>query len=131
MIRISVLPLWRRLAVAATVAASFGVLTGCDVGVGADYPSGYYGGYYDDYPPDAYIATTAPVYYDGYPTYWYHGRWFYRNGGGWAHYDHEPRALYGRRIAAPPVRRNYEPAFHGGARGGAHFGGHAGGHGRR
>ncbi len=129
MIRSSTHPVWRRLVVAATLVASSGLLTGCEVGVGADYPAGYYG---DDYPPDAYIATTSPVYYDGYPSYWYHGRWFYRNGGGWAHYDHEPRGLYDRRVAAPPVRRNYEPAFRGRVSGGAHFGGHVGGgHGRR
>jgi hypothetical protein len=103
--------------------------TGCEVGV-AGYPDGYYDDY--GYPPDEYIATTSPVYYGGYPSYYYGGRWFYRDGGHWRHFEHEPAPLYHSRIAAPPARRNYEPAFrsHGSfsAHGGGHFGGgHSGG----
>jgi hypothetical protein len=75
----------------------------CGVEVGAGYGDGY-----GDYPPDAYIATTEPFYFDGRPTYWYGGQWYYRDGGRWNHYDHEPAALYQRRVQGPPVRRNYE-----------------------
>jgi hypothetical protein len=89
------------------------VAVGCDVGVEADYPAGYYA----DYPPDDYVATTEPVYYEGYPAYWYGGFWYYRGPGGrWNHYDREPSALYNRRLRSPPVRRGYE-------RSGGHFGG--------
>ena len=121
-----------RLLIGAALLGS--LAAGCEVGV-AEYPEGYY---YDDYPPDAYIATTVPFYYDGYPTYWWNGHWYYRVGGRWAFYQHEPRALYDQRIHAPPVRHNYEPAFHGGpshfaAHGGGFHGGgaHGGGGGRR
>ena len=93
----------------------------CEVGVG------YNGGYDADYPPDAYIATTEPVYVDGRAAYWYGGRWYYRDGGGWRHYDREPPALYQRRMQGPVVRRNFEaPASRGrgratgGWRGGRH-----------
>jgi hypothetical protein len=41
---------------------------GCTMGVG--YSNGYDG----DYPPDAYVATTVPYYYNGYPTYYYPAR---------------------------------------------------------
>jgi len=112
----------------AAFCASLCWVTGCEVGVAAEYPDDYYGEY--GYPPDAYIATTAPVYYDGYPTYWYNGGWYYRAGGRWNHFDREPPALYDRRVHAPPARRNYEPAF-GRARGGfsgGHVGGSGGGH---
>jgi hypothetical protein len=74
----------------------------CEVGVG-------YNGYDGDYPPDAYIATTEPFYFDGRATYWYGGHWYYRDGGGWRHYDREPPALYQRRVQAAPARRNFEP----------------------
>ncbi len=115
----------------------------CDVGVAAGgYPPGEYPpGYYDDYPPDEFIATTEPVYFDGHASYWYGDRWYYRDGGRWNHYDHEPPALYSRRNAAPIVRRTYEPyrghavarprmsGGGGGYRGGgAHGGGHGGHH---
>jgi hypothetical protein len=77
--------------------------TGCGVEVGAEYPGTYAG----DYPPDGYIATTEPVYFDGHPAYWWGNRWYYRDGGGWRHYDREPPALAERRMHAPPVRRTY------------------------
>src|SRR5208282_3471933 len=98
---------------------------GCDAEVvGADYPAGYYG----DYPPDAYIATTEPVYYEGNAAYWYGGFWYYRGPGGrWNHYGSEPAGLHARRIQAAPGRRAYESrgrgraVFHGGGgRGGGH-----------
>jgi hypothetical protein len=122
----------RRLMAGVAFVGSLAVTTSCEVGV-AEYPDDYY---YDYYPPDAYIATTAPIYYDGYPTYWWHGHWYYRAGGRWAHYGHEPPVLYTRRIhAPPPIRRNYEPAFHGRVYGGFHGGArgvsHGGAHGGR
>jgi hypothetical protein len=91
------------LAVALSAAA-----VGCGVEAGADYPVNDYGG---GYPPDGYIATTEPVYYGGYATYWYGGSWYYRDGGGrWGHYDREPAALAQRRMQGGPVRRRYEVA---------------------
>jgi len=117
----------RKMAFVAAIGAMFVAGTGCGVEAGADYPPGYYG---DDYPPDAYIATTAPVYYDGNPTYWYGGRWYYRDGGRWNHYDREPGGLRERRIGAAPARRVYERPW-------GHASVHAsvvvrgGGHGRR
>jgi hypothetical protein len=122
----------RALACALTFGALAGTSAGCTVGVaGADYPPGDYPpGAYDDYPPDAYIATAEPVYFDGHASYWYGNRWYYRDGGRWNHYDHEPPALYQRRVAAPVVRRSYEPyRGHAAARPSAHGGG--GGHGHR
>jgi hypothetical protein len=80
---------------------------------------------YDDYPPDAYVATTEPVYFEGRPMYWYGNRWSYREGGRWNHYEREPPALYQRRMQGPPARRTYEPPR---ARPSAgHFGGRPGG----
>jgi hypothetical protein len=52
------------------------------------------------YPPAAYIATTAPVYYQGHASYWYGNRWYYRNGAGWGSYDREPSFLRGRHAPA-------------------------------
>ena len=91
-------------------------LSGCGFEVEADAPVGVYG----DYPPDGYIATTEPVYYDGRASYWYGGAWYYRDGGRWGRYDREPSALYQRRMHAPPGRAGYEPAGPrvGGGRGG-------------
>ncbi|HEX3775144.1 MAG TPA: hypothetical protein VHV51_11810 [Polyangiaceae bacterium] len=76
----------------------------CSVGVDAGYPAGDY----DDYPSDAYIATTEPVYFNGRATYWYNNHWYYRDGNRWSHYDQEPPALASRRAASPPARRTYE-----------------------
>ena len=64
----------------------------------------------DSYPPDGYIATTEPVYYEGHATYWYGGNWYYRDGNRWSHYDREPPALQQRRMQAAPVRRSYTPS---------------------
>ena len=80
-------------------------------GCGFAVESGY--GYDSDYPPDTYIATTEPFYFDGRPTYWYGGHWYYRDGARWAHYDREPPALYQRRMQGAPVRRNYESGWRG------------------
>jgi hypothetical protein len=86
---------------------SLAEMSGCYAGVGYDY------GYDGDYPPDAYIATTEPFYFDGRPVYWYHDHWYYRSGGGWRHYDREPPALQQRRLAGAPARRNFEPGWRG------------------
>jgi hypothetical protein len=106
------------------------VLSACDVGVeGADYPVAY-GGY-----PDGCIATTDPVYYNGYPSYWCGGSWYFRGEGGrWGHYDREPRELGERRMRGAPPRRNYEPGARpgwGGRGGGGRGGGGRGGGGHR
>lgn len=65
-----------------------GALVGC-----------YAGMYDDDYPPAAYVSTAEPVYYEGRPVYWYHDRWYYRDGGGWRHYRSEPVVLRQHRVA--------------------------------
>jgi hypothetical protein len=60
------------------------------------------------YPPAAYIATATPVYYGGYPHYWYNDRWYCRGESGWRTYRAEPEYLRSRRsvvVAAP--RANY------------------------
>ena len=48
-------------------------------------------------PTPAYVASYEPVYYHGHAHYWYGGRWFYRDHGGWRWYDREPRFLHERR----------------------------------
>lgn len=102
------------------------LIAGCGVEVGPEYPVGYY-----DYPPDGYIATTEPVYFEGRPAYWYGNRWYYRDGGRWSYYHSEPRELYGRRVPAAPPQRVYEaprvratPRVGGGGGGRAGHGGH-------
>jgi hypothetical protein len=81
----------RFLAVGALVLGT-GALTGCAAEVEpAYYPDAAY------YPPPAFVATAAPVYYEGRPVYWYGNRWYYRNGGGWGYYRREPAYLAGRR----------------------------------
>ncbi len=93
------------------------VLAGCELQAGPDYP----GGDYLDYPPDAYIATTEPWYFDGQACYWYGGMWYYRSGGGWGHYNHEPAALRARRQqGGGQARHSYESS-------GGHFAGRGGG----
>ena len=89
------------LVIAAITTAGCGV----EMGAGVVYPGVGY-----DYPSDAYIATTEPVYFDGRATYWYGGNWYYREGNRWSHYDREPPALQERRMQAAPVRRTYEPS---------------------
>ena len=94
-----------RLACAVGIGTMLVATAGCGLEVGATLP----GMGYDDYPPDGYIATTEPVYFEGRPSYWYGNRWYYREGGRWNHYEREPHGLYQRRMQAPPVRRTYEP----------------------
>ena len=98
----------------------------CELDAGADYPSA---GGYVGYPPDAYIATTEPWYLDGQACYWYGGFWYYRHGGRWGRYDHEPAALRARRLQGGQARHGYEPyGGRGGSRGGGRGGGRSGGH---
>ncbi len=70
----------------------------------------------DGYPPDGFIATATPVYYEGHAAYWYGGRWFYREGGGWRGYRSEPPGLQQVRVRAEPQRAYYGRAHGGGYR---------------
>jgi len=118
--------LLRALLCAAALGGGLGATVGCEVGVeAATYPvvdDGYY--------PAACIATTHPIYYNGFATYWCAGLWYYRMPSGrWAHYGREPRELYEGRMRAAPERRTYEHVFHppvGGRPGGERPGGGGG-----
>ena len=44
-------------------------------------------------PSDEYIATVAPVYYEGRPVYYYNNYWYYRDHGRWRYYRTEPGYL--------------------------------------
>jgi hypothetical protein len=125
--------LLRAFVCVAAVSGVIIVLPACEVGMeGADYPVAY--GEY----PDGCIATTDPVYYNGSPSYWCGGFWYFRGAGGrWGHYDREPPGLAQHRMQGVPARRNYEPGARtsgggrgggGGARGGGARGGGGGGH---
>lgn len=97
--------------------------------LGALGVTGCYADVYGDpayYPSDGFVATEDPVYYDGQATYFYGGRWYYRNGGGWSAYRSEPAYLRQYRAAHPGVARGARSVGHGGARGGARGGGHGG-----
>jgi len=62
-----------------------------------------------DYVP-ATITTYPSTVYEGRTVYYYGDRWYYRDGGRWAYYRHEPAPLYRRRAyvqAAPPAPRVY------------------------
>jgi len=59
------------------------------------------------HPPSVYIATSRPVYYQGRATYWYQGRWHYRNGRNWRTYNAEPRYLRDYRRHSEPERHYY------------------------
>ena len=48
-------------------------------------------------PPDAYIASTEPEYFEGRPVYFYNGNWYYRDEHGWNYYHTEPPYLHERR----------------------------------
>ena len=98
-----------RIAWAVTGGAMLVATAGCAWEVGAGYPSVYY----EEYPPDAYIVTTEPVYFDGHATYWYGAHWYYRDGGRWRYYEREPSGLHERRLQVLPTRRVYEapPAY--------------------
>jgi hypothetical protein len=68
----------------------------------------------DEGPPPQYVASNAPVYYEGRPAYWYGNRWYYRDGGRWGYYRSEPRYLHeyrGRsnvRVGRPERREGHE-----------------------
>jgi hypothetical protein len=109
----------RRIARALALGAIVVATPGCVPGIGV-----YGGGYDGDYPPDSYIGTTEPIFFDGRANYWYGGRWNYREGGRWNRYDREPAALNQRRMQGLPARRNFERSG-GGAPG--RFSGHSGG----
>jgi hypothetical protein len=109
----------RRMARVLTLGAALAAFAGCGVEAGAEYPAGGY----EDYPPDAYIATAEPVYYEGNAAYWYGGFWYYRQGGHWNHYDREPAGLYQRRGRAMPSRHVYEPVGRAAGRPGGRSGG--------
>jgi len=59
------------------------------------------------FPPVAFRATARPVYYDGHASYWYQGRWHYRNGRNWRTYNAEPRYLRDYRRHSEPERHYY------------------------
>ena len=77
----------------------------------------------EDYPPAAYIATTAPAYFEGRPVYWYGGYWYYRDGRAWRHYAAEPHYLYEYRGA-----RHYDGRYYGGGHYYSYGRGHGGGY---
>jgi hypothetical protein len=65
-------------------------------------------------PPAAFVATSAPVYYEGHASYWYGNRWYYRDGGAWRYYHNEPAHLRERRAQHEPQRQLYGRAHGGG-----------------
>jgi len=50
-----------------------------------------------EYPTNAYVASYAPIYYEGHAHYYYRNHFYYRDHGGWHGYAHEPAGLWGRR----------------------------------
>lgn len=60
------------------------------------------------YPSAAFRATTRPVYYENRASYFYQGRWYYRDGGSWRVYRDEPRFLRESRVQRVPVRKHYK-----------------------
>jgi len=69
------------------------------------------------YPSAGYEVTAQPVYYEGHASYWYGGRWVYRDGPRWNYYRSEPQYLGVRRGYAGPQRRVYERSGPGPSRG--------------
>lgn len=61
------------------------------------------------FPPDTFLATAPPVYYDGRANYLYGGQWYYRDGHRWNHYRSEPATLRQHRVARPPARARPRP----------------------
>jgi hypothetical protein len=57
--------------------------------------------------PDAYVATTEPVYYGGRAHYWYNGHWAYRDGGAWRYYQSEPGYFRDYRARYPQGHWHY------------------------
>lgn len=91
--------------------------------VSACAPVGYteYDEVYAGYPPAAYIATATPVYWGGYPHYYYEGRWYCRGETGWRTYRTEPEYLRARRgVVVTAPRPNYGRGVYYGH---AHYGG--------
>jgi len=50
------------------------------------------------YPPPMFLSSTAPVYYQGRPAWFYNDHWYFRSGGGWSYYRSEPGYLYNQRV---------------------------------
>ena len=48
-------------------------------------------------PPDAYVASYAPIYYNGFAHYWWHTHWYYRDHGAWHWWTTEPVFLHQHR----------------------------------
>jgi hypothetical protein len=94
--------------------------------------AGCYDDFYGDpayYPPDSYLATEDPIYYEGQAVYFYGGLWYYRNGGAWSYYRSEPAYLRQYRAAHPGYGargRGARGVVRGGSRGGFRGGGHGG-----
>lgn len=59
-------------------------------------------------PPPQVIATVEPVYYEGHPSYWYGGHWYWRDPHGWHSYATEPAFLRDRRAHFAPAHYHYE-----------------------
>ena len=85
---------FRRIVSVVSLGAMLAATAGCGVELGVAYSS-------DGYPPEAFIATAQPVYYEGRASYWYGNRWYYRDGNRWGYYRNEPRVLYQRRVRVP------------------------------
>ena len=81
------------------------VLSSCvPVPVAGEYDYGY--------PPDSYIATATPIYYEGYPSYYWGGHWYRREGARWHYYHSEPAYLSGWRYRYPRGRWGYWGGYH-------------------
>ena len=59
------------------------------------------------FPPAVFVATAAPVYFEGHAAYWYRNRWYYRDGRAWRAYRDEPRFLREYRFRHEPERHFY------------------------
>lgn len=62
---------------------------------------------YVDAPLQIDIGAYPRADFGGRPVYFYQDHWYYRDGGRWAYYQHEPPALYRQRryVAAAPAAR--------------------------
>jgi hypothetical protein len=68
------------------------------------------------FPTPEFIATAAPVIFEGHSAYWYGGHWYYRDGRAWHYYRDEPGFLRDRRMQHAPDRHFYGRAHGGGFR---------------
>jgi hypothetical protein len=59
------------------------------------------------FPPFGFVATTPPIYYEGRPHYWYHNRWWYRDGDNWRYYREDPYYLRHYWSSHQPYRHYY------------------------